>query len=149
MEKLSVQNEGSAFLLLQDLCNDVLWRDEAKVKIFNQNAQHHVRGKVKHLRPTVKHGGGGLMLWACIADTRPGLCAVNESNSSADWSLCCWVRYEDIWMTAEAWTRQGHETEQRSQTWQLLYSRMAEEARIKMLEWSSPCSDLISTEIMW
>jgi len=43
----------------------------------------------KHLILTVKHGGGGLMLWACSAATGPGHLAVIEStmNSSVDQSI--------------------------------------------------------------
>jgi len=47
-------------------------------EMFGHNAQHCVWRKPnaayqhKHLIPTVKHGGGGLMIWACLAATGPG-----------------------------------------------------------------------------
>jgi len=43
----------------------------------------------KHLKPTVKHGGGGLMIWPCSAATGPGHFVVIEStmNSSVYQSI--------------------------------------------------------------
>jgi len=58
--------------------NNELWTDETKEKIFGHNTQQHVWRKPntayqhKHLIPTVKHGGGRLMIWACSAATGPG-----------------------------------------------------------------------------
>ena len=52
----------------QDFWNNVLWTDQTKVETFGHNAQQHVWRKPntayqhKHLTPTVKHGGGGLMI---------------------------------------------------------------------------------------
>ena len=54
----------------QDFWNNVLWTDQTNVEMFGHNAQQHVWRKPntayqhKHLIPTVKHGGGGLMIWA-------------------------------------------------------------------------------------
>ena len=49
--------------------------DESKVELFSHHAQCHVWRKPKtanqhkHLMLTVKHSGGGLMIWACFAAT--------------------------------------------------------------------------------
>ena len=53
------------------------------VPVTNTAYQH------KHLLPTVQHGGGGLMIWACSAATGPGHLAVIEStmNSSGYQSI--------------------------------------------------------------
>jgi len=51
----------------QDFWNN-LWSDQTKVEMFGPNAQQHVWRKPntayqhKHLIPTVKHGGGGVMI---------------------------------------------------------------------------------------
>ena len=63
--------------------------------MFGHNAQQHIWRKPntayqhKHLIPTVKHGGGGLMIWAGSAATVPGHLAVIEStlNSSGYQSI--------------------------------------------------------------
>jgi hypothetical protein len=49
--------------------NKILWSDETKIKLFGLNAKHHVWRKpgtahhVANTFPTVKHGGGSIMLW--------------------------------------------------------------------------------------
>jgi len=46
--------------------------------MFGHNAPQHIWSKPntayqdKHLEPAVKHGGGGLMVWAFSAATGPG-----------------------------------------------------------------------------
>lgn len=48
----------------QDFYNNALWTEETDVEICEHN-QH----KISALIPTVKHGGGGLVVWACSTDT--------------------------------------------------------------------------------
>lgn len=51
----------------------VLWTDESKFEIFNQKRRVRVWRKSgealqdRHLQPTVKHGGGNIMVWGCFA----------------------------------------------------------------------------------
>ena len=56
-----------------DWWKSVLWLDESKFEIFGSNRRVFVRSRVG-LRmisacvvPTVKHGGGGVMVWGCFA----------------------------------------------------------------------------------
>ena len=42
--------------------NKILWSDETKLALFGLNAKHHVWRKPGTI-PTVKHGGGSIMLW--------------------------------------------------------------------------------------
>ena len=57
--------------------------------MFGQDAQWHVWREPntayehKHLIPTVKHGGGGMMIWACFAVTGPSHLAVFESTMNS------------------------------------------------------------------
>uniref|UniRef100_A0AAZ3PUF0 Transposase Tc1-like domain-containing protein n=1 Tax=Oncorhynchus tshawytscha TaxID=74940 RepID=A0AAZ3PUF0_ONCTS len=46
--------------------NKILWSDETNIEIFGLNAKHHVWRKPGTI-PTVKHGGGSIMLWGCFS----------------------------------------------------------------------------------
>ncbi|MEE6515924.1 hypothetical protein FKM82_025084 [Ascaphus truei] len=62
------------------------WRCLAIMRstMFGENQTQHIS-----LIPTVKHGSGGVMIWACFAATGPGNLAVIEStmNSSVYQSI--------------------------------------------------------------
>jgi len=70
----------------QDFWNNVLW---TKVEMFGHNTQQYVWTKPKtayqhtHLIPTVKHSGGGLIIWVCSAATGPGHLAIIKSTLSS------------------------------------------------------------------
>uniref|UniRef100_A0AAZ3SW53 Transposase n=1 Tax=Oncorhynchus tshawytscha TaxID=74940 RepID=A0AAZ3SW53_ONCTS len=51
--------------------NKILWSDETKIEIFGLNTKLHVWRKPGTI-PTVKHGGGSIMLWGgfSVAGTR-------------------------------------------------------------------------------
>jgi hypothetical protein len=50
----------------------VLWTDETKIELFGKNEKQRVWRKPnsafqqKNLKPTVKHGGGSIMLWDAL-----------------------------------------------------------------------------------
>jgi hypothetical protein len=46
--------------------NKILSSDETKIKIFGLNDKRHVWWKPGTI-PTVKHGGGSIMLWGCFS----------------------------------------------------------------------------------
>ena len=46
--------------------NNILWSDETKFELFGLNAKRHVWRKPGNI-PTVKHGGGFIMLWVCFS----------------------------------------------------------------------------------
>ena len=57
---------------------NVLWSDETKVEIFGHNTKRYVWRKKntahhqKNTIPTVKHGGGSIMLWGCFSSAGTG-----------------------------------------------------------------------------
>ena len=50
----------------QTMRNKILCSDETKVELFGLNAKRHVWRKPGTI-PTVKHGCGSIMLWACFS----------------------------------------------------------------------------------
>jgi hypothetical protein len=46
--------------------NKILWSDEIKIELFGLNAKCYVWRKPGTI-PTVKHGGGNIMLWGCFS----------------------------------------------------------------------------------
>ena len=51
--------------------NKIHWSDETKIKLFGLNAKCHVCRKPGTI-PTVKHGGGSIMLCGCFSAVRLG-----------------------------------------------------------------------------
>ncbi|KAG2461409.1 TCB1 transposase, partial [Polypterus senegalus] len=62
----------------QTMRNKILWSDETKIELFGVNARRHVwrkPGSAHHQAntiPTVKHGGGSIMLVECFSATGTG-----------------------------------------------------------------------------
>jgi transposase len=56
----------------------VLWSDETKIELFGNNAKRYVWRKSntahhpEHTIPTVKHGGGSIMVWSCFSSAGTG-----------------------------------------------------------------------------
>jgi hypothetical protein len=51
--------------------NKILWSDETKIEHFGLNAKYHGWRKPGTI-PTVKHGGGSIMLWGCFLEAGTG-----------------------------------------------------------------------------
>ncbi|KAG2456628.1 TC1A transposase, partial [Polypterus senegalus] len=75
--------------------NKTLWSDETKIELFGLNSKWYVwrqPGTVHHLSntiPTVKHGGGSIMLWGCFSAAGAGRLVVIERKMNA-------AKYRDI-----------------------------------------------------
>jgi hypothetical protein len=52
--------------LTQTMRNKILCSDETKIEHFGLNVKHHIWRNPGTI-PTVKHGGGSIMLWGCFS----------------------------------------------------------------------------------
>ena len=56
----------------------VLWTDESKFELFGQRRRIYIRRTTKEkmipecLVPTIKHGGGSVMVWGCFSSAGVG-----------------------------------------------------------------------------
>ncbi|KAG2461859.1 TC1A transposase, partial [Polypterus senegalus] len=74
----------------QTMRNKILWSDETKIELFSVNAKRHVwrkPGTAHHqvnTIPTVKHGGGSIMLYGCFSAAGTGrLVRIKENMTAA------------------------------------------------------------------
>lgn len=64
----------------------VLFADESKFNLFRSDGRSYVWRKPneelreRNLRPTVKHGGGSIMVWGCMSAAGPGNLCIIEGN---------------------------------------------------------------------
>ena len=73
----------------QDFWENILWTDETKVELFGRCASRYIWCKTntafhkKNIIPTVKHGGGSVMVWGCFAASGPGRLAVIDGTMNS------------------------------------------------------------------
>ena len=51
--------------------NKIPWSDETKMKLFGMNDKHHVCRKPGTI-PTVRNGGGSIIMWGCSSAAGTG-----------------------------------------------------------------------------
>lgn len=67
---------------MSDVCNSR--RGHKGTEGNSQQLQKNTAFQHKNLTPSVKHGGGRIMVWACIAAFGPGWLAINDGTMNSE-----------------------------------------------------------------